>query len=81
MLPEDIKNIVKGKKGAPNIWQIPEPIHKIIHKGAKGGYYNAAWLDAINELKDKSLGKIHPDDIFQIRETLVEIFGLAVWRP
>lgn len=62
----------------PNIWQIPETLHKIIHSGpGRGGYYNAVWREAIKSLGDD----ITPQAIFAIRDLLVDAFNLWKWRP
>ena len=33
LIPDDVVKLVRGKKGAPNRWRIPEDIHKWIHRG------------------------------------------------
>ena len=75
-LPPDIANTVRGKKGAPNIWNIPEEIHKNIHSGPGGGRYNARWIEELGKLKE-----ITPEAILEIRDRLVKEFGLDPWRP
>lgn len=73
----DIYRKVKGKKGAPNIWQIPKDLHRSIHTGRGwGGNYNDDWWDAI-----LSLDEITPEIIFKIRDQLSSKYGYASWRP
>jgi RHS repeat-associated protein len=79
MLPEDLANAVRGKKGAPNIWQIPASVHKVLHSGAgNGGAYNQAWRTASEPLLER--GNITPDEIFGIRDRMVKSFGISRWR-
>ena len=71
--------LVRGRRGAPNRWLIPEHVHKDLHRGAQGGPWNDAWwreLDAIGGPK-----KAQVEDALQIREKLVRIFGLEEYRP
>jgi RHS repeat-associated protein len=77
-LPPDVTKLVRGKKGSPNIWKIPEDIHKWIHKGPGGGRYNARWLEEIAKLGP---GEITPQKIHLIRDLLIEEFGLGGFRP
>jgi hypothetical protein len=74
-LPPDLANAVRGVKGAPNIWQIPESLHKIVHSGpGGGGYYNAAWREAIKPLLKR--GNITPQEGGMSRvDTVGELFN------
>jgi RHS repeat-associated protein len=75
-LPQDVADAVRGKKGAPNVWGIPEEVHKNIHAGPGGGRYNERWIEEIRELK-----KITSEAILEMRDRLVKEFGLDPWRP
>jgi len=75
-LPKDVADAVRGKKGAPNIWDIPEEVHKKIHAGPGGGRYNERWIEEIRKLE-----KITPEAVVEIRDRLVKEFGLDPWRP
>jgi hypothetical protein len=76
-LPADVAKAVRGKAGAPNRWSIPEDLHKAIHKGPGGGAYNEAFKQRLGELGRKPTA----DDVFRIRDDLVEQFGLGAYRP
>ncbi len=67
---------VRGKKGAPNVWDIPEDLHKKIHSGPGGGRYNQRWIEEIKKLKE-----ITPEAILEIRDRRVKEFDLDPWRP
>jgi RHS repeat-associated protein len=75
-LPEEIADAVRGKKGSPNIWDIPEDVHKEIHAGPRGGPYNKRWIEEIERLQ-----KITSETILKMRDQLVNEFGLEQWRP
>jgi hypothetical protein len=77
-LPPDIADLVRGKRSDPNIWDIPENIHKQIHSGTggPGGAYNRRWREEIGKLQEITVSKIK-----SIRDELVEEFGLEKWRP
>ena len=80
MLPKPLANAVRGKAGAPNIWQIPENLHKLIHSGpGPGGYYNAVWRIAIGPLLKR--GNITEAEIYAIRDQLANAFSLWKYRP
>ncbi|MCH8806241.1 MAG: hypothetical protein IH986_09160 [Planctomycetes bacterium] len=71
--------LVRGRKGAPNVWRIPEDLHKDIHRGAQGGLWNNAWwaeLDAVGGERAAEVG-----DVLRIREKLIRAFGLGEYRP
>jgi RHS repeat-associated protein len=78
MLPPSVAKAVKGVRGAPNILDIPESLHKIIHGGSgSGGAYNAVWRIAV-----KNLGSnVTPQAIYDIRDQLVNAFGLWKYKP
>jgi RHS repeat-associated protein len=75
-LSPDIADAVRGKKGAPNIWDIPENIHKQIHSGPGGGRYNQRWIEELQKLR-----KTTPEAVLEIRDRLVREFNLEKWRP
>ena len=79
MLPSEVANnpLVRGAKGSPNIWQIPEDLHISIHQGKGGGTYNEAFKTRIAEFGDD----ITAGDVVNIRNELTEQFGLAQYRP
>jgi hypothetical protein len=80
LLPPDIAKAVRGAPGSPNIWQIPESLHKTIHSGPRGGgYYNVVWREAVKPLLAR--GNITPQEIFDIRDQLVAAFGIWQWKP
>ncbi|MBK9259923.1 MAG: hypothetical protein IPM54_08825 [Polyangiaceae bacterium] len=78
-LPDDVRKAVQGKPGAPNRWAIPEDVHKRIHKGARGGEYNAEFKKRLDDVKQKKL--LTAEDVLRIRDELVKLFGLEVYRP
>jgi RHS repeat-associated protein len=81
-LPPDVANDpqVRGKKGAPNIWPIPEDVHKDIHQGPGGGPYNQRWIEEINAIRARG-HEIQVEDVIRIRDQLVDEFGLEGYRP
>jgi RHS repeat-associated protein len=76
-LPADVAKAVRGKAGAPNRWSIPEDLHKAIHKGAGGGAYNETFKERLSQLGRQPTA----DDVLQIRDDLVQLFGLEGYRP
>jgi len=78
-LPEDVADAVRGRKGAPNRWPIPEDIHKDIHRGPGGGRYNSDGFEEIEAVR-RARGEITPEDVYIIRDKLVEEFGLEAYR-
>jgi hypothetical protein len=78
-LPKNIANnpLVRGKKGAPNIWKIPKKLHDEIHQGAGGGAWNEAWKTELRSLRREPT----VNDIVKIRNKLVKEFGLEKYRP
>ena len=76
-LPADVAKAVRGKAGAPNRWSVPVDLHKAIHKGSGGGAYNEAFKQRLGELGRRPTA----DDVFRIRDELVEQFGLGAYRP
>jgi hypothetical protein len=80
ILPPDVADAVKGVRGAPNIWQIPQSLHRTILSGlSEGSYYNAVWRMAIQPLLDK--GNITPQEVFAIQDQLVNAFSIWIWEP
>lgn len=79
MLPSEVANnpLVRGAKGAPNIWQIPENLHKSIHQGAGGGAYNEAFKTRVAEYGDK----ITAENVAGIRSDLAKQFGIDKYAP
>lgn len=75
---QDIANnpLVRGKKGAPNRWRIPEDLHKDIHRGARGGPYNKFFRE---KLLDNPTPTV--DDVLHWLEEAVRRFGLEKFRP
>jgi RHS repeat-associated protein len=81
-LPPDVASdpLVRGKKGAPNKWSIPEDLHIEIHRGAGGGPYNQRWIDEITAIQATGR-EVTVQDVLNIREKLVVEFGLEAYRP
>ncbi|MHB1042917.1 MAG: RHS repeat-associated core domain-containing protein [Eubacteriales bacterium] len=77
-LPEEVANnpLIRGKKGAPNKWRIPEDLHEELHRGAGGGIYNERWKIKLEEIES-----ITVDDVLKIRGQLIKEFDLEVYRP
>lgn len=76
-LPDDVANAIRGKRGAPNIWQIPEDLHKAIHGGPGGGLYNQRWKEELGKLRPED---ITPENVLRIRDRLVYEFGIGGYR-
>jgi RHS repeat-associated protein len=74
-LPPDIANDpdVRGKKGAPNRWCIPESLHKQIHGQ---GRFNGRWIDELSKLTEMT-----KRDVLAIRDKLVDEFALGPYAP
>lgn len=77
LLPPDVAKAVRGKPGAPNIWKVPENVHKLIHKGKGGGAYNEAFKARLRELGDN----VTAEAVLKIRDDLVREFDIARYRP
>ena len=72
--------LVRGKKGAPNIWDIPEDFHKVIHgNGALGGQWNQRWYQELERVGGPEVAEV--EDVLQIRELLIREFRLEGYRP
>jgi hypothetical protein len=71
---------IRGVRGKPNRWLIPEDYHKALHYGRGGGIYNARWIDEIKKLP-KAKRDITVEDILRIRDKLIREFGLTRFRP
>jgi len=70
---------VVGRVGNPNVRQIPADIHRRIHSSAPGNYYpggdyNRRFDELIRERGGYTV--VSPRDVNQIRDQLVEEFGL-----
>jgi RHS repeat-associated protein len=78
-LPPDVGNDpqVRGKKGAPNIWPIPEDVHKDIHQGSGGGPFNERWKEELNALGREPTVQ----DVLHIRNKLTKEFDIEKYRP
>jgi hypothetical protein len=68
---------VRGKKGSPNIWDIPSGKHTEIHEGAGGGAYNRRWKEELDALGHSPT----VDDVLAIRDKLAKEFDLEQYRP
>ncbi|RMD64559.1 DUF2380 domain-containing protein, partial [Candidatus Parcubacteria bacterium] len=81
-LPEEVANapLVRGVKGAPNRWLIPEDVHREIHKGARGGLYNERWKEELAVIIESGQ-RITVENVLRIRDKLIKEFGLEVYRP
>jgi len=76
-------SLVRGVAGHPNRWPIPESLHHWLHGGSglgKGGRYNTAWWNAI-EATGKTPRQLRADEVLEIRDMLVEVFGVKRYRP
>jgi hypothetical protein len=82
-LPKDVANhpLVRGVKGKPNIWKIPEDLHKVIHGGGpRGGVYNRFWHEGIDRIL--ASGRTPTvNDILTIRWGAKMIFKLEKYSP
>ena len=80
-LPKNIASHprVRGARGAPNIWKIPENVHKQIHQGARGGLWNKRWFEEIDRHGGRS--GVTVEDIMEIRDLLTSEFNLWQYRP
>jgi len=78
LLPAKVANDprIRGMRGAPNRWPMPEDLHKAIHQGAGGGQYNQFFLDKLKDTPTPSV-----DDILRWREEAIKKFGLEGFRP
>jgi len=78
-LPKEVADdpAVRGRAGAPNVWEIPKEIHDEIHHGAGGGPYNETWKREL-----QGLGRAPTvEDIKQLREKITKQFGIDRYRP
>lgn len=69
---------MRGKRGAPNMWNIPRPLHKKIHEGAGGGRYNERFKEELEKIEDADLT---PGKVLEIRDKLAKEFGIDKYRP
>ncbi|MFN0071379.1 MAG: hypothetical protein ACKVVP_07815, partial [Chloroflexota bacterium] len=73
----EVAKVVRGKRGAPNKWAIPEEKHLEIHRGAGGGKYNDDWKQKLIDLgRDPTV-----DDVLRIRDELAQKYDLERYRP
>ncbi len=81
-LPQEVANhpLVRGVRGHPNRWAIPRDLHREIHRGPGGGEYNRRWILEINNVI-RTQGKITVEDVLQIRNRIIQEFGLEVYKP
>lgn len=81
-LPTDVANHprVRGRRGSPNVWQIPEDLHIEMHRGPGGGPYNQRWIEEIAAIRARGR-EVMAHDVLEIREKLVVEFGLEAYRP
>jgi RHS repeat-associated protein len=73
-LNPSVRKAVQGKKGSPNIWDIPEYLHKEAHGKMK---YNPKFQTEVDKLKRQA----KPDDIFNIRDDMVKQSDIHNYRP
>jgi Ca2+-binding RTX toxin-like protein len=77
-LPANVANDprIRGLRGAPNRWSIPEDLHKDIHRGAQGGPYNKFFKDKLADNPEPTV-----EDVLGWREEAIKKFGLEEFRP
>ena len=74
---------VKGTKNSPNMWDIPDDVHKDIHNPnseiskKNGGDYNTIWKEKVLAKGDK----IKVEDVLDIREQLAKDFEIDQYDP
>ena len=68
---------MRGKRGDPNRWDVPEQKHKDIHKGKGGGAYNERFKQKLDQLGREPT----VDDVRRIRDEVAEEFDIAKYRP
>jgi len=81
-LPADIANhpLVRGVKGAPNRWCLPKSLHDEVHEGPGGGRYNQRWKEELDRVRIGGR-RVTPEDVLQIRDRLLDEFGLRGFMP
>jgi hypothetical protein len=74
--PKEVANnpLVRGIKGAPNRWSIPEDLHKAIHGAGK---YNAFWKNSLRQLQRSPTVQ----DVLKIKAEAIRVFKLAPYAP
>jgi hypothetical protein len=72
--------LVRGTRGSPNRWPIPRELHREIHRGPRGGAYNARWRQEINAIRATGR-EVGVFDVLRLRIQLTTEFGLEVYRP
>ena len=78
-LPPKVANhpSVRGKRGAPNRWPVPQKKHRQIHRGAGGGKYNDDWKERLKDLGREPT----VEDILNIREDIAKEHGIDIFKP
>jgi len=83
ILDGGLAELVRGKAGDANVRSMPENIHKWLHRGQGGGWYNRRWKEEINRLKGGCKG-VTEKQIRAIRvqslEEAAELAKEASWR-
>ena len=82
-LDGSLAGLVRGKAGDANIRRMPENIHKWLHRGRGGGWYNRRWKEEINHIRGGSKG-VTEKQIRAIRvqslEEAAELAKEGSWR-
>ena len=75
-LPDNVRSNpdIRGRKGLPNLKEIPYGKHREIHEGPGGGHYNERFKEEIE--KRGGAENMTADDITRIRDDLVKEFNL-----
>ena len=85
LVPEEVAKDkrVKGTKNSPNMWDIPDDIHKDIHNPnseiskKNGGDYNTIFINRINQIE----GDVTTEKILAIREQIAKDFEIDQYKP
>jgi hypothetical protein len=75
---------VRGMAGFKNIWKIPEELHKFLHGGpgeygGRGGLWNEAWWKELEKIGGAAKASV--EQVVEIRDKLIKMFGLERFRP
>ena len=75
-LPPEVRkhSDVRGRKGLPNMKDIPYEQHREIHQGPGGGIFNQRFEEEI--MNRGGYENVSPGDVTAIRDNLVKEFGL-----